>query len=262
MGEWDIENMFYNIPTTHALWAFIFFFSFLLTFCKCTNITVQGRHATWGATHRPGIAKCFSWKNILLFLVGALHFDVFIKFRGRIYKQIKGTAIGGILSAQISEIWALYMECRAHIPIQPHPKVVKFLTECGPTWVRTVFHQLSPMSVFPTTTMRLPPNVRLYRYRDNVLVFTSAKKMVHNMTTALEDMYCIPFKCEQQGTSLTSLGLHLNITNGSVNTWVRVKPRPGLRFRPCVTKYDTNVTVGGMKGEVIRLTRLCTVFLV
>jgi len=230
--EFDIVNMFHNIPHHELKVCILVFFSMMMEHRK-SSVSVKSKgmkfSCSWGDSSEP-YAYIFPWKALLLFIVWTVFYDNIIDIPGthNTVQQTNGTPIGGLMSMCVAEI---YLFVRETIPsirsnggslqkYTMHAKVQKYiLTEC-PMWAKKILKD--SLVVSPQKT-NIPMGVRwMNRFRDNVIcgMDQNDDTILNAILSFLQDTYHVSFTNETCGTNISSLGLHINITHDETLLYV------------------------------------------
>ena len=222
MVEFDIVNMFMMLPTKLVYISILFFCNTVITHLQHRNgwVTV-GSNTIWeGRTYRPGL-KMVSTKCVFFTLFWSVCKDCHVLFRNTYYTQEKGVPIGGLLSAQIAEMYCLFCEVQDHFCPTLHPLLMRWCKTsliretCG-TDLLALWHNYWSQHLGMGS---IPKTISLYRYRDNVILFCT-----ENLTTIqiqqwkqmLQFLYGVRFTVEQEGQVMNVLGMHIEIVQGQL----------------------------------------------
>lgn len=254
--EMDMTKMFHNIPKNSLVLAVLWFFSTIL-FLPCKNkVTIlPDGTCRWGSTVKHN-AHIHTMISLLSFCLFAIHMDIFICLGTHIYGQMKGVPMGGSLSPAIAEIYCLWIELGNNTTTRVHIKILEWLKK-APPWVISLIKPLLPSSHNPSlapthtqthSTFTLWPKIR---YRDNILLFPNTTQVNEKeLQKWLHQCYQLPFSTENVGTEMQCLGMQIRLNNCKITFGPKISTV--TRFRRCLTKLDTRVTIGGMHGEMHR----------
>jgi hypothetical protein len=169
------------------------------------------------------------------------HNDAF-QVGNRIYRQKRGIAIGGVISAQLAELYCIL--CEYKWLKQPHQEQLKTLSK----------HNLT--HAIPT-----PP----YRFRDNVVGLCITRVSLDRIQQWLEDLYEIELQQEGEGRELQSLETMLRVDRrtGMIGMRMKMKVDWTVREGRRLKRFPDRFAVGArtqLKSIVSALAYKCTYY--
>jgi len=212
MVEVDITNMFYEIPTKQLITAIYWFFNVLLGLHKTwCNVDNRLCYARWGKSVHKTVLN-LPWHTLLMCCIWSVEVDNCVQWGTHIFQQCAGVPIGGLLSAQLAEIWALWVENSHRMALGLHKSMYSFI--CKSTCI-----SVSLQDLYVNTA---PPEILKYmmmcRYRDNLLLGNTKVCSIDTqlLVSALHAWYMVPFTLVQQGSHICSLGINFHVTGEGV----------------------------------------------